>query len=402
MSGLQTGLLVIALGGWALVLYAYAGYPLVLSLWAAWHQLKSDIRHVIHKSERRQAAPEQWPAVAVVIAAYNEEQHIAARINNLLQQDYPTDKIRIYIGSDGSKDRTADIVRGFSDERIKPLIFETNRGKASVLNDLRAQVTEPVVIFSDANTYFHSQAVKRLTKWFAHPDIGGVSGELRLLGNDGQNQDSLYWRMEQALKYFEGRIGGLLGANGAIYAMRKELWPALAPHEICDDFVIGMTASAKGFRLVYDPSAWAEEETPQDISEEHHRRLRIGVGNFQALFGHPEFLTRTNAATRFTYISHKILRWVTPHLLLASLLASLALACLAENDAAFKWQIWSALQVCGYAATAWWYQLSLAGRNLPSPARLPTFFFALNWAFLLASIRYARGSQQGAWRRTSR
>lgn len=402
MNDLLTGLCIIALGGWALVLYAYAGYPLVLGIWAACHQLASDIGHVIRKTDRRQAITEEWPDVAVVIAAYNEEQHIAARIDNLLQQDYPADKLRIYIGSDGSKDRTADIVRGFTDERIRPQIFETNRGKATVLNHLREQVKEPVVIFSDANTYFHPQAIKRLTRWFACADIGGVSGELRLLSNSGQNQDSLYWRIEQALKYFEGRIGGLLGANGAIYAMRRELWPALAPHEICDDFVIGMTASTRGFKLVYDPSAWAEEETPHDISEEHHRRLRIGVGNFQALFGHPEFLTHTNLATRFAYVSHKILRWITPHLLLTSLLASLALACLAQEQDAFMWKAWVGLQFCGYAATAWWYRRSMAGHHLPSPVRLPTFFFALNWAFLLASIRYARGGQQGTWRRTSR
>jgi len=402
MSDLLTGLSIVALGGWALVLYAYAGYPLVLGIWAAWHQLASDVGHVIRKTDRRQAATEHWPEVAIVIAAYNEEQHIAARIDNLLQQDYPPDKLRIYIGSDGSKDRTADIVRSFTDERVRPQIFEVNRGKATVLNQLREQVREPIVIFSDANTYFHTQAVKRLVRWFACADIGGVSGELRLLSNSGQNQDSLYWKIEQALKYFEGRIGGLLGANGAIYAVRRELWPALAPHEICDDFVIGMTVSAQGFRLVYDPSAWAEEETPHDISEEHHRRLRIGVGNFQALFGHPEFLTRTNAATRFAYASHKILRWITPHLLLAALLASLTLACLSAEHDAPKWQAWSGLQVCGYAATAWWYQRSMAGHRLPAPVRLPTFFFALNWAFLLASIRYVRGGQQGTWRRTSR
>uniref|UniRef100_UPI00222E87C7 hypothetical protein n=1 Tax=Klebsiella pneumoniae TaxID=573 RepID=UPI00222E87C7 len=110
--------------------------------------------------------------------------------------------------------------------------------------------------------------------------VGGVTGELRLRGNDGQNQDSLYWRVEQALKYFEGRIGALLGANGAIYAVRRTLWPALRPNEICDDFCIGMHVPASGFRMVYDPAAWAEEDTPEDISEEYHRRLRIGVGNF--------------------------------------------------------------------------------------------------------------------------
>lgn len=405
MNAATLTLVCIALGGWALVVYSYAGYPVLLALVAALHQLKADVRFVMGKAERRnQAHANQsgnWPEVAVVIAAYNEERHIHARVVNLLEQDYPADKLSIHIGSDGSQDRTAEILRGFTDARLKAHLFEANRGKANVLNDLRGRVTAPIVVFSDANTFFDRQAISRLVRWFDDPAVGGVSGELRLLSNAGQNQDSLYWRVEQALKFFEGRIGGLLGANGAIYAVRRELWPELASNAICDDFLIGMHVSANGKRMAYDPSAWAEEDTPEQISEEHHRRLRIGVGNFQALFEHPEFLTRTNVATRFAYLSHKVLRWLTPHLLLAALLASAVLALLPSQHQA-QWQAWLGLQLLGYALVSWWYRQSSAGATLPRIARLPTFFFALNWAFLLASIRYARGSQQGTWRRTAR
>jgi len=401
MNALESTLTAVALGGWGLVLYTYAGYPVVLAIWAALHQLRGDLRFVFRKTDRRSADPSEWPPVAVVIAAYNEERHIAARVTNLLDQDYPADKLRIYIGSDGSKDRTAQILQGFQDERLKPLICEINRGKASVLNDLRAQTSEPIVVFSDANTFFERQAIRRLVRWFEDPSIGGVTGELRLLGNNGENQDSLYWRTEQALKYFEGRIGGLLGANGAIYAVRRELWPALAPNAICDDFIIGMNIPVTGHRLAYDPTAWAEEETPTDIAEEHHRRLRIGVGNFQSLFEHPEFITRTNWATKFSYLSHKVLRWVTPHLLLASLAATLLLT-FVSVDHPMAWRAWAATQLLGYAVVSLWYRRSAAGLPLPNLARLPTFFFALNWAFLLASVRYLRGSQQGTWRRTAR
>lgn len=405
MNAAALTLVGIALGGWVLVVYSYAGYPVLLALVAALHQLKRDLRYVLGKAERRRQTnandANQWPDVAVVIAAYNEERHIHARVMNLLEQDYPADKLSIHIGSDGSRDRTAEILRGIADPRLKAHVFEANRGKANVLNDLRGRVNAPIVVFSDANTFFDRQAIRRLAGWFNDPAVGGVSGELRLLGNAGQNQDSLYWRIEQVLKFFEGRIGGLLGANGAIYAVRRELWPELASNAICDDFLIGMHVSASGKRMAYDPSAWAEEDTPENISEEHHRRLRIGVGNFQALFEHPEFLTRTSGATRFAYVSHKVLRWLTPHLLLAALLASLALSILPSLNQQL-WQAWTALQVLGYAVVSWWYRRSSAGAALPRIAKLPTFFFALNWAFLLASIRYARGTQQGTWRRTAR
>lgn len=397
MSALADSLTIIAVACWVLVAYSYAGYPIVLGLWAAWAQLKRDLRYIADKADRRTTGQTDWPMVAVVIAAYNEERHIADRVQNLLDQDYPADRLRIYIGSDGSKDRTANILRQFTDERLKLHLFEMNRGKASVLNDLRDRVTEPLVVFSDANTYFDRQAIQRLVRWFDDPHVGGVTGELRLRGSNGQNQDSLYWRIEQALKFFEGRIGGLLGANGAIYAIRRPLWPALRPQEICDDFCIGMQVPVSGHRLVYDPSAWAEEDTPDNISEEYHRRLRIGVGNFQALFDHPEFLLRTNMATRLTYVSHKVLRWVTPHLLLLALMLSFV-----QSLQSPAWQAIAGLQVVGYGVAGLLYRRSARGEPVPGPAKLPTFFFALNWAFLVASLRYMRGTQRGAWRRTAR
>jgi cellulose synthase/poly-beta-1,6-N-acetylglucosamine synthase-like glycosyltransferase len=220
---------------------------------------------------------------------------------------------------------------------------------------------------------------------------------LRLLDSEGHNQDSLYWRIEQALKFFEGRVGGLLGANGAIYAIRRELWPALRPDTIVDDFCIGMAVPVAGRRLIYDPSAWAQEDTPDDLQEEYHRRLRIGVGNFQALFRHPEYLTQTAWATRFAYLSHKVIRWITPHLVLLALILSLLLA---MDDPA--WQAFAATQVLAYGVTGALYWHSTRGGHVPRAMRLPAFFFALNWAFLRSSWRYARGGQAGSWRRTAR
>jgi cellulose synthase/poly-beta-1,6-N-acetylglucosamine synthase-like glycosyltransferase len=151
----------IAIGSLALVVYSYAVYPIVLAAWAAWQQVRRDLQYLRGKQERRQAEPadpSSWPAVAVVIAAYNEEQHIAARVANLLALDYPPEKLRILVGSDGSRDRTADILRGINDPRLHAHIVTANRGKAAMLNDLRERVQESIVVFSDANTYFDSQA----------------------------------------------------------------------------------------------------------------------------------------------------------------------------------------------------------------------------------------------------
>ena len=289
------------------------------------------------------------------------------------------------------------LFRSFNDPRLQACVFEQNRGKASVLNDLVSRTDAPIIAFSDANTYFERQALRRLVAHFADARVGAVSGELRLKGAAGDNQDSLYWRVEQFLKFFEARIGGLLGANGAIYAIRRELWQPLASDTICDDFCVAMSVAATGHRLVYEPAAWAEEDTPDAIGEEYKRRVRIGIGNFQALVRHPEYLSRTSAGTRFAYVSHKVLRWIAPHLLVLGLAASLWLA-----HASWGWRIFAGLQIVGYVGAAALYGVSSRGGQLPGLLRIPAFLFALNWAFLIASYRYATGRYSGSWRRTAR
>lgn len=401
-------LAIVAIGGVVAVVYSYALYPLALFVVGALSQGLRDVAFVFRKGERRlemqrsaAGTEPDWPPVAIVISAYNEERHIVSRIENLLALDYPADRLRAYIGSDGSRDRTAELMRRFEGEvRIVALPFEQNRGKASVLNDLVSRTTEPIVVFSDANTYFERGALKKLVSRFDDPKVGGVTGELRLLGNaGGDNQDSLYWRIEQFLKFFEARIGALLGANGAIYAIRRALWQPIRPDTICDDFVIAMNVSAGGHRLVYEPKAWAEEDTPEEIGEEVKRRIRIGIGNFQALVRHPQYLTRTSAATAFAYVSHKVLRWTAPHLLLLALGASVALA---AQTGSSGWALYALGQALAYLAAWAGWQMSSRGVKLPTLVKLAAFLFALNWAFLVASWRYATGRYAGSWGRTSR
>lgn len=381
-----------------LVVYSYAIYPFVLAIVAGWVQLLRDVRYVLGKQNRRmRAEPSKWPSVAVIISAYNEQRHLQQRIDNLLALDYPPELLRCYIGSDGSSDNTAAILSACLDARIKACVFDQNRGKASVLNDLVARAGESILVFSDANTFFHVDALKRLVKHFDEAGVGGVSGELRLKGSGGDNQDSLYWRVEQFLKFFEGRIGGLLGANGAIYAIRRSLWQALSADTICDDFCVAMNVSAAGHRLVYEPTAWAEEDTPEAIAEEYNRRVRIGIGNFQALVREPQYFTGTSWGTAFAYLSHKVLRWVAPHLLLVGLLGSFMLGLQSGG-----WLLFALMQLAAYVASALLYSRTQRGGTMPSLLRMAAFLYALNWAFLVASWRFAKGDYRGSWRRTER
>lgn len=394
---MNTALVVLALSCIGAVVYSYLVYPFVLIALSTLVQLRRDLAYVLGKRERRRAPAAELPSVSVLISAFNEEACIRERIDNLLQVDYPADRLEILIGSDGSRDRTAAIMAQFDDPRLHCLPFADNRGKASVLNELASRARHPILVFSDANTLFERDALKVLVRHFEDPVVGGVSGELRLSGRGGDNQDGLYWRTEQLLKFHENRIGGLLGANGAIYGIRRSLWTPLAPDTLCDDFCVAMGVAASGSRLVYEPAARAHEEMPQRIAEEYTRRVRIGIGNFQSLVRHPEYLLRTGAATGFAYFSHKILRWLSPHLLIVGLLASLVLAL--QSPA---WLAFAMVQLLGYALAAMAWALTRRSYPLPGLVRIPAFLFALNWAFLVASLRFLGSRSTGTWARTAR
>ena len=374
------------------VVYSYAIYPLALILLASIRQAWSDLCFVWEKTERRGHESCEWPRVDIIISAFNERAHIAARIENLLSQDYPGGLLRVRIGSDGSTDGTADILSALHDPRLDIQIFAQNRGKASVLNDLVARSDAPLLIFSDANTVFDVNAIRRLVAPFGNPEVGAVSGELRLKSKRGDNQDGLYWRYEQLLKMFEARVGALLGANGAIYAIRRELWTPLRSDTICDDFCVAMNIASQRYRVLYEPRAWAEEEAPAAISDEYRRRVRIGIGNYQALFRNPQYLFRTSAFTAFAYVSHKIFRWLAPHFMLLGLAGS-ALLSLRSNT----WLVITAAQIFCYVLAVVLYRRSARGRPVPKILRPMVFLFALNWAFLVASAQYARGTYQASW-----
>lgn len=344
----------------------------------------------------RLARDADLPAVAVVVAACNEERHIEERIRNLLEHDYPAHLLTVYIGSDGSTDRTAELAQSYASDRVRVYAFERRRGKASVLNDLLACVEQDVVVFTDANTFFEPGAVRALVANFADQKVGAVNGELRLIKTGtGDNADGAYWRIETALKQGESRLGGVLGANGGIYAIRRDLYRPLPADTIIDDFTVAMTVAALGWRTVFEPRAVAREQVPPGIDDEFRRRVRIGTGNYQALFRHPEYWTRAGWGRRFGYLSHKVLRWFTPHLLVMALALNLALA----DRPFYRALLW--LQLAGYAVAAAGLLLR-RHVSLIGPLRLPLLVFALNLAFLLGFWRYISGGASGLWHRTER
>jgi cellulose synthase/poly-beta-1,6-N-acetylglucosamine synthase-like glycosyltransferase len=369
-----------------LLAYAYVVFPALLAIALRFVPKRDVTEHVVG----------ELPPVAVVLSAFNEQSHIADRIANLLSQDYPAGRLRVYVGSDGSDDGTADILESLRSPSVEVRVSTRRRGKAAILNELIALAHEPVIVFSDANVTFDRAAVMKLVQALSESEVGAVCGELFLQGNGSENQDSAYWRVERFLKAAEGRLGALLGANGAIYAIRKELYEPLPTDTIIDDFVIAMRIAARGWRLVYEPAARAWEDTPALIEDEFRRRVRIGLGNFQALFRYPEFLFRTSVRRAWAYVSHKVLRWFGPHLFVVNFVAAAWLA-----PSSLLYGAILALEVAGYAIIA----LGAWARGRFEVPRLLlglVLFATLNAAFAVAFWKYLFGDVKGQWSRTER
>jgi cellulose synthase/poly-beta-1,6-N-acetylglucosamine synthase-like glycosyltransferase len=367
------------------VAYAYFGYPVIIGV----------LSRVFGRTPEPAQSQGPLPRVALLIVAHNEADILKDRIENALALDYPRDRLQIVIASDGSDDHTIEVCARYAD-RIRLLAFPERRGKPAALSAAIGALDAEIVILSDANTLMDSQAALRLARWFADQTVGFVCGRLILTDPEsGRNSDSLYWRYESFLKACEGRLGALLGANGAIYALRTSSFVPLPPGTIVDDFVIPLAARLRtGCRTLHDPQAVAYEVTAPDLGAEFRRRARIGTGAWASLGSLWPLLSPRHGWTAFALWSHKVLRWVCPFLLVGALVCS---ALLSDRM----------LYRSAFAAQAAFYLLAAIPPLLPSVRplrrlRLCSMFAAMNLALLVGFFRWLRGDASGVWQRTAR
>jgi cellulose synthase/poly-beta-1,6-N-acetylglucosamine synthase-like glycosyltransferase len=372
---------ILTLLSFGFLFYTYVGYPGLLWL----------LSKLVTRPEQPAAPPAEWPAVSILISAYNEEHAIGARIENLLKLDYPKDRVEILIGSDGSGDRTAEIVASYPGVRL--LNFGQRRGKASVVNDLVATARNEIVVLTDANTFFRPDAVRELVRALWRHPFGSVAvGRLELKSAaDKGNLDGAYWRYETWIKTLESRFGSLLGANGAIYAFRRDRYRPVPPAAIVDDFLIPMLMRRDcGDRIFFVPAARAWEDSPEEVKDEFRRRVRIGAGDFQALKWTWPLLLPSYGMIALIYFSHKVLRWLGPWFLLAGLIGTLMLL----DEPLFE---------ILFAGQVLFYALALAGaalRPLPAVGRLAVaarYFVILNAGLLLGLVRLSLGAARPTW-----
>jgi cellulose synthase/poly-beta-1,6-N-acetylglucosamine synthase-like glycosyltransferase len=295
----------------ALVAYTYALYPALAAVLSRW----------MGRTPHTEAIT---PALAVVVAAHNEESRIATRVRDILEQEYPEDDLRVIVVDDGSTDGTA-AAADIGDARVQVIRLPRNVGKAAALNAGVAAATAALVVFTDARQRFAPGALRRLAEPFADPEVGVVSGELAIAPDvAGRAADiGLYWRIETMLRESEARLGWLHGVSGAIHAMRRELIPTLPPGLILDDMYLPLTALFAGKWVWMTREAVALDSGSRDESEEFRRKLRTLAGNWQLLAKLPRLLNPFTNPVFFAFVSHKLLRLLAPWALIAALPASL-------------------------------------------------------------------------------
>lgn len=369
----------------AMVAFAYGGYLVALVGIEAVQRLRRTSRLVAGPAEQRTPDERPWPKVSVLIAAHDEAAVIDAKIENTLALEYPSDRLEILIGSDGSKDGTDERVSAHAGRGVV-LSAAARAGKASVLNRLARRATGRVLLFTDANTMLAPDALQQLVSRLDDPTIGGACGRLRLVSSGGAAAEGAYWRYECLLKAYESRCGTIVGANGGLYALRADEWRELPPDTIVDDFLASMRVVLAGRRVVYVPTAVGVEEAG-GTAEEFRRRVRIATGNFQSLRVLWPILFRPDFAA-FALWGHKLVRWSVPAWMLLAWLACVPLLDRPIYAASFV--------AAPLVAVLAWLASGVRG------AAFVRHFLAMNAALVLGFVRFAAGRGTATWQRTGR
>lgn len=344
----------------------------------------------IFKRKRNVEESPELPHVSILISAFNEEAVIERKIKNLLEIDYPKELLEILIGDDGSKDRTAEIVASYADKGITLVKAPKNAGKAAMLNRLQAQATGDILVLCDANTMFFPNVVRELVAPFSDKKIGCACGHLILSDMSGTplgKGESSYWDLESEIKKFEGSLDRIIGGNGALYAIRRELYTELPTKKsVMDDFFVAVKILQKGYFCTFVPGAIGTEMTSKDSSGEYRRKIRIGRANFNYLLSYLPLLNPFRPLTAYLFVSHKLLRWFSPHLGIVCFLAS---ACLLLTK--------SPLYIAAFAVLA---ILLLAGTLKIVPQLY--YFLSMNMALLKGFFLAFKREHGGGWAREAR
>ncbi len=377
--------------------YTYLGYGIVIWLLVKMKELGTRIRILPSIEETS-----DWPAVTLLVAAYNEADILAEKLENCYALDYPSEHLHLLFVTDGSNDASAEILA--SEEGITHLHEAARNGKIAAVKRAMQFVQTEYVVFTDANTFLNPLSIKRLVRHFTDPNTGAVAGEKRVR-QEGDKAASgagegLYWKYESFLKQLDARFYSVVGAAGELYAIRTALFQPVPADAILDDFEQTLKIAQAGYRVGYEPDAFAEEEPSADLQEELKRKVRICAGGFQAM---SRLLPLLNifqfGRLSFQYISHRVLRWTLAPLCLPIALISNVYLAYCTNSSLIKFLL--LLQIGFYVQALLGYgmqdrKISIKGFFVP------LYFCIMNYAVYAGFMRYIRKKQSVNWEKAKR
>jgi biofilm PGA synthesis N-glycosyltransferase PgaC len=378
-----------------ILLYSYIGYGILLYLLVK-------IKRLFSKKTFSESDPHYEPEITLIVAAYNEEDIIEQKINNSLDLDYPSDKLRLIFVTDGSVDATPGIISKYN--QIKLLHQKDRKGKLSAMNRAIKFVETPFVIFSDANTLLNTKSVREIVKHYADPRVGGVAGEKKIISQVRDKAvaagEGIYWKYESFLKRLDSEFYSVVGAAGELFSIRTSLFHEVPPDTIIEDFVQSLQLCKDGWLVRYEPNAYATESASSSMQEEQKRKVRIAAGAFQAMiilkglfnvFRYP--------VLSFQFISHRILRWTLCPLCLVTVLISNLLLVYKNEGRIYIVVLLVQIVFYAMAFTGWLF----ARKNIKAKVfYIPYYFLFMNLSVFLGFYRYLRKKQTAVWEKAGR
>lgn len=378
----------------SIIIYTYLGYPLVLYLLV-------NLKRKFNQAPDLFNSDTELPAITFLVACYNEADILTAKIENTLQLLYPLDKLSIYFVTDGSTDNSQEIFQQYPSIR---LFHEPERkGKNAAVNRVMNHVVTPIVIFSDANTFLNPEALTLMVKHYKDESVGAVTGEKRVIQNKKENAagsgEGAYWKYESKLKAWDSELQSVVGAAGELFSVRTNLYEKVPPHVLIEDFRLSMNIAASGFRVVYEPLAFAMETSSLSIEEENKRKVRISAGGLIEV-AHFVFLLNffKYGLLSFQYISHRMFRWTFAPLSLPILLvASIGLG----MEGSLFYRVMLTLQSLFYLAAFIGYLLR--DKKMRSGLLfIPYYFVFMNIAVFQGLLLLIRKKQSAVWEKAQR
>jgi len=381
----------------AIVFYTYIGYGMLLYLLVALKRLLKG------KEKLPVVSDDELPQMTLMICAFNEEDIIREKMENIRQLDYPREKLCVMWVTDGSDDHSNDLLSEYPEVTL--VYSPERRGKAAAIQHGLHENKAPFVIFTDANTMLNANAIRVIAQLFMTPSVGCVSGEKRVAaraaGQTAAEGEGLYWKYESTLKRWDSELYSAMGAAGELFAIRMSVYREAPSNALLDDFMMSMLILADGYRIAYTSEAYAMEYGSANMAEESKRKRRIAAGGLQSSWWLRSLMNPfRHPLIAFQFVSHRVLRWsITPFCMLILLLVNILLAALTPD---IIYRIILALQLLFYAAAITGWLNTRRGRKNPGLLNVPYYFMFMNLNVFRGITYLQTHRHSGTWEKAKR